>query len=166
MGHSPPSCLHNRKMTAAVSQGWRAMAVGAAAWACAGAAASCGLAPALHGRSWGVTPATARRLMARANLSSREKMPFSFLSVLFLTWLQWNWTAQHPEGRGSQFLHCDATARPRVLHEGPVKPVCANGLGWAHRLCMVEMARCASSLNYNHITDHALLTEIKSSLSL
>lgn len=58
--------------------------------------------------------ATANRFMVRTNLGSQEKMQFSFLSFLFLAWLQWDWTDRHPEGCSSQLVHCDTAAQPAV----------------------------------------------------
>lgn len=169
VGRSPPSCLHHRKIPAAVSWGWTAMATGACP-GLRGAAASCRL----LGRSHGAAPRHANRLMERTNLGSQEKMPFSFLSFLFWTWLQWDWTDWHPQGRSSLFLRGDAAARPRCMERGPVRTTHADRLHWgllpcshrAHKPGMVERACCASRLNHTHVTDHALLTEIKSSLSL
>lgn len=100
----PPACKQENDCSSV--PGMESHGSGSSCPGLRGGGTSCGLAPAPHGRSWGVTPATASRLMVRANFSSREKMPFSFLSVLFLTWLQWDWSAQHPKGRGSQFLNC------------------------------------------------------------
>lgn len=165
VGRSPPSCLHNRKITAAVSQGWRAMAVGAA---------SCGLAPAPHGRSWGVAPATANRLMVRINLSSQEKMPFPFWVLFFYPGCSGTGLTDVP--RAAAPAHCAMALLPgRVRSWGPsgaglcglpgplAAPACTHG---PHHPGMLEMARCVSRLSYNHLTDHALLAEVKSSLGL